>query len=104
MTTVVVEISRVVPTAESVQNSDNSLAIPLTFFDLPWLLLQPVKVVFFYRLTELTRENFHSFMLPKLKLSLSLVLQSYLPLTGRVTWDPNDPKPSIVVSQTMAFR
>lgn len=98
MTTVVVEISRVVPTAESVQNSDNSLAIPLTFFDLPWLLLQPVKVVFFYRLTELTRENFHSFMLPKLKLSLSLVLQSYLPLTGRVTWDPNDPKPSIVVS------
>ncbi|XP_013590166.1 PREDICTED: phenolic glucoside malonyltransferase 2-like [Brassica oleracea var. oleracea] len=98
MTIVVVEVTRVIPAADSVLNSPNSLKIPLTFFDLPWLRFNPVKRVFFYRLNESTRENFHSFILPKLKLSLSLVLASYLPLSGRITWDPNDPAPSIVVS------
>ncbi|CAH2079819.1 unnamed protein product [Thlaspi arvense] len=32
-------------------------------------------------------------------LSLSLVLRHYLPLAGRLTWDPQDPKPCIVVSK-----
>ncbi|CAA7014332.1 unnamed protein product [Microthlaspi erraticum] len=93
MTLVVVEVARVIP------DSANSLTIPLTFFDIPWLVFHPVKRVFFYRLTESTREHFHSFILPKLKLSLSLVLRNYLPLSGRITWEPNKPKPSIVVSQ-----
>ncbi|KFK33797.1 hypothetical protein AALP_AA5G061700 [Arabis alpina] len=91
------KVIRVTPAA----NSDsvlNSLTIPLTFFDLPWLLFSPVKRVFFYKLAKSTREHFHSFILPKLKLSLSLVLRNYLPLTGHITWDPNEPKPSIVVS------
>ncbi|CAA7014329.1 unnamed protein product [Microthlaspi erraticum] len=96
MTLVVVEVARVIP------DSDNSLTIPLTFFDIQWLGGHPVKRVFFYRLTESTREHFHSFILPKLKLSLSLVLQNYLPLCGRITWEPNTPKPSIVVSQNDA--
>lgn len=102
MTIVVVEVTRVIPAADSVPNSPNSLKFPLTFFDLPWLRFNPVKRVFFYSLAESTRENFHSFILPKLKLSLSLVLASYLPLSGRITWDPNDPAPSIVVSSNDA--
>ncbi|KAG7564090.1 Transferase [Arabidopsis suecica] len=95
----IIETTRVTPAADSdsVLNSANSLTIPLTFFDLPWLLFHPVKRIFFYKLTESTREHFHSIILPKLKHSLSLVLRNYLPLTGHITWEPNEPKPSIVV-------
>ncbi|KAF3517094.1 hypothetical protein DY000_02063554 [Brassica cretica] len=98
MTMHVFEVSRVTPAP----NSTNSLAIPLTFFDLPWLVFNPVKRVFFYKITGSTREHFHSFILPKLKLSLSLVLRDYLPLTGRITSNPNEPKPNIIVSQNDA--
>ncbi|KAG2313021.1 hypothetical protein Bca4012_027605 [Brassica carinata] len=100
MTLHVTELARVTPAPDSVPvlNSANSLSIPLTFFDLPWLIFHPVERVTFYRLTESTREHFHSVILPKLKLSLSLVLRSYLPLAGRIVWDPTEPKPSIVVS------
>ncbi|XP_009105714.1 phenolic glucoside malonyltransferase 2-like [Brassica rapa] len=105
MTIHIVEVSQVTPApnSDSVLNSANSLAIPLNFFDLPWLVFQPAKRVFFYRLIESTREHFHSFILPKLKLSLSLVLRDYLPLCGRITWELNEPKPSIVVSQNDAI-
>nr|VDD01777.1 unnamed protein product [Brassica rapa] len=101
MTIHVVEVSRVTPApdSDSVLNSANSLTIPLTFFDLPWLVINPAKRLFFYRLTESTREHFRSSILPKLKLSLSLVLRNYLPLAGRLISHPNEPKPSIVVSQ-----
>ncbi|KAF8102225.1 hypothetical protein N665_0199s0002 [Sinapis alba] len=98
MTMHVVEVSRVTPSP----NSFNSLKIPLTFFDLPWLVFNPVTRVFFYRLAESTHEHFHSFILPNLKLSLSHVLPAYLPLCGHITWEPNEPKPSIVVSQNAA--
>ncbi|EOA23294.1 hypothetical protein CARUB_v10018677mg, partial [Capsella rubella] len=63
-------------------DSASLLIIPLTFFDLPWLLFHPVKRVFFYKLTESTREDFNN----------------YLPLTGHITWNTNEPKPSIVVA------
>ncbi|CAA7051837.1 unnamed protein product [Microthlaspi erraticum] len=101
MTLHVIHVARVIPAADS-DSVLNSLTIPLTFFDLPSLLFSPVKRVFFYRLTHSTHEHFNSFILPKLKLSLSLVLRNYLPLTGRLTWDPNEPKPSIVVFQNDA--
>lgn len=97
MSTHIIEVARVTPAAGS-DSVPHSPKIPLTFFDLPWLLFSPVKRVFFFRHTESTREHFHSFILPKLKLSLSIVLRSYLPLTGRILWAPNDPKPSILVS------
>ncbi|KAG7559269.1 Transferase [Arabidopsis thaliana x Arabidopsis arenosa] len=104
MTLHIIETTRVTPAADSdsVLNSANSLTIPLTFFDLPWLLFHPVKRIFFYKLTESTREHFNSIILPKLKHSLSLVLRHYLPLTGHITWELNKPKPSIVVSQNDA--
>ncbi|CAA7014325.1 unnamed protein product [Microthlaspi erraticum] len=104
MTLHVVEVARVTPAydSDSILNSTNSLTIPLTFFDLPWLLFHPTKRVFFYRLAESTREHFHFFIVPKLKLSLSLALRNYLPLCGRITWDPNESKPNIVVTQNDA--
>ncbi|CAH8337395.1 unnamed protein product [Eruca vesicaria subsp. sativa] len=97
MTLHILELARVTPAADS-----DSLAIPLTFFDIPWLLLHPIKRVFFYKLTDSTLEHFHSFILPKLKLSLSLALTTYLPLTGRIVWDPTEPKPNIIVSENDA--
>ncbi|KFK26322.1 hypothetical protein AALP_AA8G232600 [Arabis alpina] len=104
MTLLVVEVAQIIPYtgSNSVQNSAKSLTIPLTFFDLPWLVvrvLPPPKKVFFYRLNECSREHFHSFILPKLKHSLSLVLGTYLPLSGRLTWNQDELKPNIVVSQ-----
>ncbi|VVB09477.1 unnamed protein product [Arabis nemorensis] len=97
MTLLVLEVAQIIPYTGS-----DSVAIPLTFFDLPWLLVHPFKQVFFYRHTASTREHFHSFILPKLKSSLSLVLSSYLPLSGCIIWNPNELKPSIVVSQNDA--
>ncbi|XP_010425761.1 PREDICTED: phenolic glucoside malonyltransferase 2-like [Camelina sativa] len=100
MTLHITETVRVSPAADSdsVLNTANSLTIPLTFFDLPWLVFHPVTRVFFYKLTESTHEHFHSIILPKLKLSLSLVLRNYLPLTGHITWNTNEAKPSILVT------
>ncbi|CAH8363826.1 unnamed protein product [Eruca vesicaria subsp. sativa] len=99
MTIQIVEVSRVSPTP----NSTNSLTIPLTFFDIPWLVFNPVKRVFFYKLTtESTRDHFNTSILPNLKLSLSHVLGYYLPLSGRVTWAQHEPKPTIIVSQNDA--
>ncbi|XP_023639004.1 BAHD acyltransferase At3g29680 [Capsella rubella] len=95
----VTKISRVNPTRNSSHDSNNSLVYPLTFFDLRWLKFHPTERVIFYKLnTNSSPESFHSMILPKLEHSLSIVLGHYLPLAGRLTWDPKDPKPYIVVS------
>ncbi|KFK29938.1 hypothetical protein AALP_AA7G197800 [Arabis alpina] len=100
----VLEVVHIIPYtgSDSIQNSANLLSIPLTFFDIPWLVAPPPKQVFFYRLMESTPEHFHSLILPKLKLSLSLVLDSYLPFSGCLTWSQDELKPRIVVSQNDA--
>ncbi|XP_010553967.1 PREDICTED: phenolic glucoside malonyltransferase 2-like [Tarenaya hassleriana] len=95
----VIEFARVSPAQDSTRGSAYSLNLPLIFFDLPWLRFHPVERVFFYRLTDSTRELFESVILPRLKHSLSGVLRHFLPLAGRITWDPQEPKPSIVVSE-----
>ncbi|CAH8337460.1 unnamed protein product [Eruca vesicaria subsp. sativa] len=97
----IIELARVTPAPDSPEPA-NSLSIPLTFLDLPWLVFDPLKRVTFYQLNESTRDHFYSFILPKLKLSLSLVLRSYLPLTGRIIWNPNEPKPTILVTHNDA--
>ncbi|CAA7051840.1 unnamed protein product [Microthlaspi erraticum] len=95
----VTKISRVKPATNFSQDSVDSLVLPLTFFDLRWLKFHPTERVVFYKLhTDSSRESFHSVILPKLERSLSVVLRHYLPLVGRLTWDPQDPKPCIVVS------
>ncbi|ESQ46662.1 hypothetical protein EUTSA_v10000474mg [Eutrema salsugineum] len=89
----VIKISRVSPATQLV----DPLILPLTFFDFFWLKLNPTKRITFYRLTESSRDSFYSVILPKLELSLSLVLTHFLPLTGHLKWDPQDHKPHIIV-------
>lgn len=91
----IIKISHVSPYADSLYDP---LVVPLTFFDLKWLK-DSVQQVVFYKLTESSssREFFYSVIIPKLEASLSLVLGHFLPLAGHVTWNPQDPKPCIVV-------
>ncbi|KAG7559278.1 Transferase [Arabidopsis thaliana x Arabidopsis arenosa] len=89
----VIKISRVSPATNTVE----PLVLPLTFFDLLWLKLHPTERVTFYKLTESSRDSFFSSILPKLEQSLSLVLSHFLPLSGHLKWNPQDPKPRILV-------
>ncbi|VYS59036.1 unnamed protein product [Arabidopsis thaliana] len=95
----VTKISQVSPASNSSNDSANSMVLPLTFFDLRWLQFHPTERVIFYKLIkDSSLESFLSVILPKLELSLAIVLRHYLPLAGRLTWGSQDPKPSIVVS------
>ncbi|XP_010502981.1 PREDICTED: BAHD acyltransferase At3g29680-like [Camelina sativa] len=95
----ITKISQVNPARNSSHDSSDPLIYPLTFFDLRWLKFHPTERVIFYKLNTCSSpEAFYSVILPKLEHSLSLVLRHYLPLAGRLTWDPQDPKPHIVVS------
>ncbi|WZZ53921.1 hypothetical protein YC2023_054028 [Brassica napus] len=64
-----------------------------------WLKRNPTERVTFYRLTDSFRDSFYSDILPKLERSLSLALIHFLPLSGHLKWNPQDPKPHIVVLQ-----
>ncbi|XP_020591242.1 phenolic glucoside malonyltransferase 2-like [Phalaenopsis equestris] len=57
--------------------------LPLTFFDIPWLNVNPVDRLFFYRFPHSTAEFLESH-LPNLKSSLSLTLSSFYPLAGTI--------------------
>ncbi|KAL0692511.1 hypothetical protein Bca4012_059691 [Brassica carinata] len=91
----VIKIFHVNPYADSFCDP---LVVPLTFFDLKWLK-DSVQQVVFYKLTSESSspEFFYSVIIPKLEASLSLVLGHFLPLAGHVAWNPQDPKPCIVV-------
>uniref|UniRef100_A0A1J3E1A3 BAHD acyltransferase n=1 Tax=Noccaea caerulescens TaxID=107243 RepID=A0A1J3E1A3_NOCCA len=89
----VIKISRVGPATNLVE----PLILPLNFFDLVWLTDIPTNRVNFYKLTESSSDSFYSVILPKLEQSLSLVLTHFPPLSGQVKWDPQDPKPHIIV-------
>ncbi|XP_066319808.1 malonyl-coenzyme A:anthocyanin 3-O-glucoside-6''-O-malonyltransferase-like [Miscanthus floridulus] len=58
-------------------------ALPLTFFDVPWLFTGPVERVFFYPYAH-TAEHFAAHLLPSLVSSLSATLHAFYPLLGRV--------------------
>lgn len=96
----VIKTVRVSPATNLSNDSVNFSNLPLTFFDLHFMNSLPTQQVIFYKLTESSsRESFHSLILPKLELSLSIVLRHYLPIAGCLSWDPQDPKPCIVVSK-----
>lgn len=75
--------------------SATTLSLPLTFFDLVWLRFHPVERIFFYTLPapQSHPSNFYEKVLPKLKASLSLTLQHFLPLAGKVVWPSDSHKP-----------
>ncbi|KAJ6753425.1 5-AROMATIC ACYLTRANSFERASE putative-RELATED [Salix purpurea] len=91
----VVEVCQVSPPYES-PYSAVEVSLPLTFFDILWLKLDPVERIFSYELTDLTPTLFNSEILPKLKNSLSLTLLRFLPLAGNLTWPSQSAKPIIL--------
>ncbi|KAK2640681.1 hypothetical protein Ddye_028476 [Dipteronia dyeriana] len=90
-------VIRVSPNSDS-NGSITESTLPLTLFDIFWLKFHPVERLFFYELTDLTHHFFDSVILPNLKRSLSLTLLHYLPLTGKIKWPPQAPKPAVFYS------
>ncbi|KAL5543236.1 hypothetical protein UlMin_010946 [Ulmus minor] len=92
--TKVVQVSEVAPfNVDSAAVTD--LSLPLTFFDTHWFKFPPVERLFFYSLPQ-TNTSFFNSILPKLKHSLSLTLQHFLPLAGKLTWPSESSQPIIL--------
>ncbi|XP_058736448.1 phenolic glucoside malonyltransferase 1-like [Vicia villosa] len=72
-------------------------SLPLTFFDLFWLRFHPVERIFFYTLpnSQSHPSFFFQTIVPNLKSSLSLTLQHFLPLAGKIVWPSDSPKPFV---------
>nr|XP_011467880.1 PREDICTED: phenolic glucoside malonyltransferase 1-like [Fragaria vesca subsp. vesca] len=84
----VVEVCRVDPQPCSPDSPiPDHFSLPLTFFDIHWLRLKPIQRVFFYETSSIDT------IIPKLKTSLSLTLQHFLPLAGTLTWPKDSYKP-----------
>ncbi|CAL9051664.1 unnamed protein product [Musa banksii] len=73
--------------------------LPLTFFDLAWVNAGAVERVFFYHIPHSTSDFFDS-ILPDLKSSLSLALQQFYRLAGKICHplDKISPAPMDVTS------
>ncbi|KAF6150522.1 hypothetical protein GIB67_030323 [Kingdonia uniflora] len=87
----VLEQSQVSPPSGSVPRT----SLPLTMFDIPWLIFSPVQNIFFYKFPYSTI-HFMNTILPNLKQSLSVTLQHFYPLAGNLTWLPQSNKPEIL--------
>ena len=85
------EVCRVVPNRGSLDSS-TPYSIPLTLFDLRWLRFPPVQAIYFNEIPSSDQSSFH-FIVEKLKASLSLTLQHFLPLAGSLTWPQDSLKP-----------
>ncbi|BFG26525.1 hypothetical protein CerSpe_127990 [Prunus speciosa] len=71
-------------------------ALPLTLFDLLWLRFARVQRLFFY---EISTSFETTTLVSKLKASLSIALQQFLPLAGSITWPQDSPKPVLTYVQ-----
>ncbi|KAL7588999.1 hypothetical protein Lser_V15G40407 [Lactuca serriola] len=58
-------------------------SLPLTFFDMIWLIFFPIHQVFFYEFPH-SRKHFLETIVPNLKHSLSITLQHFLPFAGNL--------------------
>ncbi|CAJ2669115.1 unnamed protein product [Trifolium pratense] len=78
-------------------STQTTTTTPLTFFDIFWLTFHPVERIFFYTLpnSQSHPSFFFQKIVPKLKTSLSLTLQHFLPLAGKIIWPSDSPKPFI---------
>lgn len=85
---------KVVPPSSS---SQTTTTVPLTFFDIIWLRFHPVERIFFYALpnSQSSPSFFFQEIVPNLKSSLSLTLQHFLPLAGKIVWPSDSSKPFI---------
>ncbi|KAH7846681.1 hypothetical protein Vadar_016923 [Vaccinium darrowii] len=89
----VIDVCRVTPMPHS-PNSAAQTSLPLTFFDIFWLRFHPSHRLFFYEF-PVSKTTLTDTILPKLKHSLSVTLQHYLPLAGNLTWPPDSGKPVV---------
>ncbi|XP_048328601.2 phenolic glucoside malonyltransferase 1-like [Ziziphus jujuba] len=89
----VLEVCRVAPRPD-LPNLASPSSLPLTFFDIFWLRFPPVERLFFYEFSTSNTPFFDS-IIPRLKHSLSLTLQHYLPLAGNLVWPQDSHKPFI---------
>ncbi|GFP89537.1 malonyl-coenzyme:anthocyanin 5-o-glucoside-6'''-o-malonyltransferase [Phtheirospermum japonicum] len=70
-----------------------ALSLPLTFFDVIWTTFHPIRRLLFYS-HPCSKSHFFETIVPKLKQSLSLALEHYLPLSGNLLHPSNsDQKP-----------
>ncbi|KAF3444113.1 hypothetical protein FNV43_RR13803 [Rhamnella rubrinervis] len=88
-----VKILEVCQIAPPTSDSAAPKSLPLTFFDIYWLRLQPIHRLFIYEVPCIDTHIFLDSILPKLKHSLSLTLHHFLPLAGSLTWPQDSPKP-----------
>ncbi|KAF7813173.1 phenolic glucoside malonyltransferase 1-like [Senna tora] len=88
------EVCSVAPWSPETATSSATSSLYLTFSDIMWLKLRPVKRVFFYEFPHPPSSFFDS-LLPKLKHSLSLTLHAFLPLASTLTWPSYSPVPVI---------
>ncbi|KAL4284267.1 hypothetical protein GQ457_16G004530 [Hibiscus cannabinus] len=96
---VVEEVSHVSPPPGSVPTA----SLPLTFFDLLFLVTIPVNCnwmrrLFFYEF-ERPASDFMRTVVPGLKASLSLALQRFFPFAGNVVFPPPPRMPYIVYTE-----
>ncbi|KAF8007971.1 hypothetical protein BT93_K1840 [Corymbia citriodora subsp. variegata] len=79
-------------------NTVPTTALPLTFFDIPWLLCCPMQRLFFYDFPQ-SPPSFAHTTLPLLVRSLSLCLRRFFPFAGNLVLPQAPPqKPHILYS------
>ncbi|KAJ4970408.1 hypothetical protein NE237_003507 [Protea cynaroides] len=98
----VLDRCNIAPLPGSVTNT--STTFPLTFFDIHWLPLPPVELLFFYEFPYPISQFVESH-LPSLKRSLSSTLIHFYPLAGNLSWphEPNQPMISYTEGDSVSF-
>ncbi|KAF7130496.1 hypothetical protein RHSIM_Rhsim10G0048100 [Rhododendron simsii] len=87
----VLDVCKVAPMPHT-PNSTAQTSLPLTFFNVQWLRFPPTQRLFFYKFPY-PETTLIDTILPKLKHSLSITLQHYVPLAGNLAWPLESGKP-----------
>lgn len=97
----VIEHCKITPPINTTQTVSS---LPLTFFDIPWLLFSPSQPLFFYEFPH-SISHFTTTIVPKLKQSLSLTLQHYFPFSGTFvpSLDLTEPQLEFTLNNSVSF-
>ena len=82
---------------------ETEVSEPFTIFDMIYFKVRPSERLYFYSLPHAHSSNhnqsnsfFFDTLIPKLKRSLSIVLDHFLPLAGKIVWPSNSEKPFLL--------